>query len=908
MLGAVRTFETVEGRLPGLGHGFLRRAWNRATRVTSESVLRSLLVLALVAFGADVFLSANANPECGFFDIGSPEALQAGRCLNDYKKIKEFHQYVGLVNFGVVTVLFFFKIWQLACYQWARMPRMLRPSWLASSSSWVCAASPDLFAENSRKIHSSNLLAFVLIFPFALAVVTSQLISDVRDFRSTASRTATMCSGSAACIFAAVFGPTIQRSSQYIGCMAVLHVFTLPAMTWSSSMKLAAGKMGDGSFKRLMWLPLLTTVAVVVNPYLTFHHDFRIRTLSAGFVEVFVLFGLQVSYLVLNLLLGWLAMVPQDAFQYIWQLMRPHKAQVSDTEGPGGSGSEAPLSIRGVLRTSEGSQLRVILLFVQIMLWAEGVLTGRPIWLLVVVSVLRIAAGCLMLFAKEQETAFEGIQDKAGFGLVVKAGGLRRALLRKLKRLPPLSQRVPRYAQIPKLLGAPAARQPELVISRPQLRRYKATLIRMQDTLAVSYRWQRKHAKLADGCDVNMSKFQMRALLVAIDMSGAEYVWLDCLSVPQEDCNLKLTLLVRMLAVYASAKCTLAIRTAEEPGSRYHERAWTCQEFCVAPRLLVMTEPDAPNGCKALDGGDHVNIEALRAEYQRSRYIVTPLWLQDSTSTILTERKVQDLLAHYQLLDGRLGCHVPGDKIRALVPLLALSPVESHRELVELVLKISQISGEELDDWKRKLLEHHIASWNMRTIRTMSWTPPNSPSSSSKARSPHGSAKDSETAWNGMLNKVLLLESTRQLRLLLTGLFCAHRSCSLHRMSLSASGVNIQSRRNSISVSSANQRQATSFEFLLSPVTSADKSFADGQVRRSQTFSALYDLVRQNSDRNTSVTQPAQLGSQAAQRRSHEVEFLTSKPARQEEQALLLFPVQATAVHDDIIQACSPPT
>jgi hypothetical protein len=52
------------------------------------------------------------------------------------------------------------------------------------------------------------------------------------------------------------------------------------------------------------------------------------------------------------------------------------------------------------------------------------------------------------------------------------------------------------------------------------------------------------------------------------------YVWIDHLSVPQDGAHahVQVTLLSRMMAVFASAGLTLALRSLEPEKSRYHQR------------------------------------------------------------------------------------------------------------------------------------------------------------------------------------------------------------------------------------------------------------------------------------------------------------------------------------------------
>lgn len=183
-------------------------------------------------------------------------------------------------------------------------------------------------------------------------------------------------------------------------------------------------------------------------------------------------------------------------------------------------------------------------------------------WIALLVAAGRLAAFLVMLLALYEPTAtFEDLERSPGFGLVVRATELRKTLEAALSGKSHVRGRNRRCSVLP---------------------RYRATLSTMQQTLAVSYRWQPEEVQIDPSATINMNAFQMRELLTAVNHSTCAYVWLDRLSVPQHECKLKYTLLARMMTVYASAGSTLVIRGLEDEGSRYHQRAWTCQEFCVA--------------------------------------------------------------------------------------------------------------------------------------------------------------------------------------------------------------------------------------------------------------------------------------------------------------------------------------
>lgn len=67
----------------------------------------------------------------------------------------------------------------------------------------------------------------------------------------------------------------------------------------------------------------------------------------------------------------------------------------------------------------------------------------------------------------------------------------------------------------------------------------------------------------------------MEQIVNALENTSCFYVWIDRISIPQYgESELQTTLLSRMMATYASVRETLVLRSLEEHGSHYHQRAW----------------------------------------------------------------------------------------------------------------------------------------------------------------------------------------------------------------------------------------------------------------------------------------------------------------------------------------------
>ena len=163
---------------------------------------------------------------------------------------------------------------------------------------------------------------------------------------------------------------------------------------------------------------------------------------------------------------------------------------------------------------------------------------------------------------------------------------------------------------------------------------------------------------------------------------------MDKLSVEQEPGPLQSTLLSRMLPVYASARLTLAIRTVETTeSSQYHKRAWTLQEFCSAPKLLVVNQ-DAPPGSMAyaVAPADNAYFFSLRSKVQTKLSQCKPMWLYGIRDSFLTRPSVaRNIIDEYKALAGMTHCQHAADKLRAFCPLLCNVTVEGHEELLKLI-------------------------------------------------------------------------------------------------------------------------------------------------------------------------------------------------------------------------------
>ena len=139
-----------------------------------------------------------------------------------------------------------------------------------------------------------------------------------------------------------------------------------------------------------------------------------------------------------------------------------------------------------------------------------------------------------------------------------------------------------------------------------------ATIERIFECVTISYRWEQDadggiHVKLWNREEVQ--EVQITKLLKSLDEVWSqqkkrrwfktkveiglseEWLWLDTISIDQKSTMMKMLLVPKMTACYALSSCTVAIdNSLEQPrgcADNYYSRAWTFQEFCLPPSLLV---------------------------------------------------------------------------------------------------------------------------------------------------------------------------------------------------------------------------------------------------------------------------------------------------------------------------------
>ena len=655
---------------------------------------------------------------CSLRYFGSREALKEGHCHGEFYIVYLVRTMISCLALLVSMVFLHRKVWTMF---WSnreegrsRLPsrdartaydRRYLPAKTRCCAGWVAAASPDMFNETACRFRAGNVLAGIVLLPYAALQLVVQANSMVENWDSHEFNREEKRGVSIDDVVLCELGYKTSVALLSFNASLVMTVnmafFTQPVLLWSRHARLAQRKSQDrfmASMMSLPWLgpPAFLGLAVEMAVHIIAH--ISVEAQPALWTLLFVCGSGLAIYLVV---VAFYTMMPQQVASVLYIsscnlsrrfFRRPRHDETSTSLLPQTSrevqatSQSGELTKHGLFATVKYSdigvqQSRHLFVLIQLVLWSQRVLSA-PMPEMIVVLLMRAGAMAALLLVSDRCSSFSELQESCSFGLVVDAWELRKAIK---------GSRTHDVHPLPM---------------------YKATLPRMQETLAISYRWQPEEVEIAPSCSLNMKPFQLEAIAQAISACKARYVWLDRLSVPQEHCSQKQALLARMMGVYVAAGWTVALRTNESPGSRYHQRAWTLQEFCCASRLQVVTEPPASSssctGDLAVQTGEDTQSLELRNKFQHARgFEVLPLWLRDE-STTMTPDQAKEIMRQYRDLSGSLQCLMPGDMVRALLPLLARCPVETQCELVALVDMLGKCSGEDVHWLKAALFDRHL--------------------------------------------------------------------------------------------------------------------------------------------------------------------------------------------------------
>eukprot|EP00191_Tetraselmis_sp_GSL018_P011716 CAMPEP_0177598164 /NCGR_PEP_ID=MMETSP0419_2-20121207/12167_1 /TAXON_ID=582737 /ORGANISM="Tetraselmis sp., Strain GSL018" /LENGTH=644 /DNA_ID=CAMNT_0019090519 /DNA_START=568 /DNA_END=2502 /DNA_ORIENTATION=+ len=558
---------------------------------------------------------------------------------------------------------------------------------------WTAVASMDIFQETSVLISDAQVLSLLIVVPTMILATVSQVRNaEARDtvmgedYKS--ELLGACCSEgsmkwlpecSSLCRLGIKYKETFLTILTGIMVCLVVWSCVLPVVLWSPATSMAVQKTGNRVIRRVLVLPQIVVAAEVavgvcigvyaidgVAPYLVAHAWLW----SAFFVAVVLLAA--AILLVLAWAFDWasLSTSARSAAQQLATFWRfaARRSWMRVLPQPNEGHDRVPF----FWQCRQSHRYRtVVLLWCCVYCFAIEAVTWKgqvapEIW------VMRAALLLLLVFSRDEAADFSDLgRLGTGFGLVVDARQLRAALRRHLE-------------------GRPPARR---------VRRYKATLLRMQDAMAVSYRWQPEAEPVAEGLELNMTPWQMASLEDAIRRSRCLYVWIDRVSVPGSGGRLKRVLLSRMLSVYSTAFLTLVLLSRELEKDRYHQRAWTLQEYCASRQLMVRREEAAGVDAElslrlAATDAEAETVSRIRREHMSRQAACTPVWLARSAKALMTgvdSGEAKQTWETYRELSSELHCLLEGDKVRALCPLLWNRPAESEDELVSLLQAIEEV-------------------------------------------------------------------------------------------------------------------------------------------------------------------------------------------------------------------------
>ena len=672
----------------------------RARHLNVGRLLGSLVVILSVVRLVEII--ARFASSCPFIvgtedDPDPPDDDTASSCM----QLAIYNDLAKLVSGSIAAASLGILLWRqvLSIYKLQTHRFQGRPSELESEAdipgSWVFAASPVIFRDTLTFVRGTNALFGMLSLPIIAGLLAVEVVEGSRLQVSDAMSAELLqnCGDSDLCYVALVWGRVLETAITMFAVLFAVHLLSFPVNIWSKTMVLALKRTGqEPALKGFARLPYFTVAGFLLALCNLLTWQLRTSVAALDGVEAAGLLAFQAVCLTIHAVTLWHSHILRDTASFLASELKSRASckrrgatvsPVPANHGTDTSGTQ-PCDSGDVSRWIPPLMLSTMLLYVS---WCDGngnslvKVAGSHSLLMITLSILALQPG-------RRTCTFEDLEQNPGFGLVANAQDLSRALRRLQSGCSP-------------------------ALTKP-LRLYKATASLMQDTMAVSYRWQSSEVELGEGLELNMNDFQIQSLETAIQNSGASYVWLDRLSVPQTHCHIKFVLLARMMAVYSAARSTVAIPTLEKEGSRYYQRVWTCQEFCTARHLQTMQEQAAPSdeenwyGIVAVANGEDQPFWKLRQEYQKSASSVVPMWLRQPGW--LTREVAMVILDQYEELSVRLNSSYVCDKVRALLPLLSLTPVEDHRQLADLVLKLSETVGEDLPALKEALLDSHIST------------------------------------------------------------------------------------------------------------------------------------------------------------------------------------------------------
>eukprot|EP00873_Tetraselmis_striata_P043323 jgi/Tetstr1/463587/TSEL_008466.t1 len=546
------------------------------------------------------------------------------------------------------------------------------------ASHWTAAASRDIYRHFSQTIRSARLS----VAPFLVSSVV--LMAGGHIYALAAGKPLTAANpGQEVC------PPGINLCQVTWHCDDILLIFNLgmllysmvtlvlvPRLIWSPVTMEAIRQTGDWRLRRLKHLHLHLIFPVTLG---------MVIVLSYALVDPYQMPNAQHAVFFCNL-----AAVTYQALLLLWQHHPLNEATVPEPDTRGWS-CRLRQFLHGMIRSPHAGirfQQQTMLVVVTCLFTTREnfeVYASLPA-MMAGVWVIRLASVVFFLLIRDEVVGFDKLaRTEPAFGLVVDANDLFKAVSHAMRYSRPYPHR---------------------------LRTYQASLLRMQETMSISYRWQEQQEDIAQGVSINMSVWQLQTLVDSLCQSTCKYVWIDRISVPQQRGYVQETLLSRMMAVYASSGCTLVLRSCEPEGGRYHQRGWTVQEFCTCNKVCILTEPApgptstgsarsmrvsrfrvAVRGFARTPNSEENYFMDLRRWHLARTAQCRPFWLYRTVSNDAIAA-----LGKFFELSERVDTQEPADMIRALIPLLTNCPVETQGELVRVLQLLETKAGMSLQE------------------------------------------------------------------------------------------------------------------------------------------------------------------------------------------------------------------
>ena len=667
------------------------------TMRTSSRDLRRLFAWLMLGFqvaltAGAVAIRLTAPSACS----GTHQLMRTGGCEVQAVALQSVTTTKILVEIVYMFILYWTHFWRVVHEEASARPDSCSAGFLrwlkiiprAYPGSWTLAASPEMLMATCRVLQGEIRLLF---FFFSVASWTLALSPFFSGLSKAQSATLTRICGPAPtglCFFSySVMWPLLYLVLG-LGMMTCVISFGTPRAVWGPVVqravrKIASGRSGIRILILIPWLIIPGFAAATFMTIFAINAEYNIHSAppSGAAMMIQTVISIAETLYIIAMVTG--ALVPNSLAVLGLAMDQEQQQQqqevgwpLRETTRPSRRRWAKQLRlmwrrIRGMVWCVEASaeRRRTVFLYLSQFFWALSP-TDRAT--AVVLWVMRTVSFVAVMATRDVVIGFPRLKKHpdAGFGLVINSRHMAAALEHACAK------------------GGPRYTGP--------LDTYKASMWRMPNTLAVSYRWQVAGTGtiLKDGVrPLNMSQWQMGTLASVLRSSSATYVWIDCLSVPQVSGKLQQTLLARMMATYASAGAgTVVLRSLEEEGERYHQRAWTLQEFCTSRALTVHTEPaegvhegsgPISLGGRAAQGDESLVRRSSTTQDEESMLLSFRQWHQDCIQDCVPywickndEGCLDDALVltpiveKYKTLSKIVNCSMEGDKLRALFPLV----------------------------------------------------------------------------------------------------------------------------------------------------------------------------------------------------------------------------------------------